>query len=479
MAALVTRHGYPIEEHFVTTPDGYILGMFRIPHGKNASSHNASKPPVLLQHALLDSSFAYVCNLPNESLGYILADEGYDVWFGNNRGNKYSTNHTHLDPKEKDFWKFTYDDMALTDLPTEVDYITSVTGASQISYVGHSEGTIQAFAGFSQNQTLASKIRVFIALAPVAYVYHIKTTFMQIICKLDLDEMLVLFGDKSFLPSTSIISKLAPGICDTLPMGCADILELVVGPARNINTVCFVLPSVWPVGLIPTHVARQRSLISFFCGVQQTRLPVYVGETPSGTSVQNMVHWCQGMREDKFRMYNYESRIENMKHYNQTTPPEYKLADLKVPTVLLSGGHDYLADPKDVSVAMLLTWRPVLMCGVFPSQSAFMNRCNASRRRWSHRPFLNHTKLTTLLTWTLRGLLTPLMKCTLTSSHTWVKLQRCPFNPSSSQTNPPQHSTFCGRKSPNSMHQLSLLLLPARHYTPCRQAFNKHHATCP
>ena len=88
------------------------------------------------------------------------------------------------------------------------------------------------------------------------------------------------------------------------------------------------------------------------------------------------------------------------------------------------------------------------MCGVFPSQSAFMNRCNASRRRWSHRPFLNHTKLTTLLTWTLRGLLTPLMKCTLTSSHTWVKLQRCPFNPSSSQTNPPQHSTFCGHASP-------------------------------
>ncbi len=86
MAALVTRHGYPIEEHFVETVDGYILGMFRIPHGRNATASNASKPPVLLQHALLDSSFAFVCNLPNESLGYLLADAGYDVWFGNNRG---------------------------------------------------------------------------------------------------------------------------------------------------------------------------------------------------------------------------------------------------------------------------------------------------------------------------------------------------------------------------------------------------------
>ena len=237
MAALVTRHGYTIEQHFVTTSDGYILGMFRIPHGINATTHNASKPPVLLQHALLDSSFAYVCNLPNESLGYILADAGYDVWFGNNRGNVYSTNHTHLDPKDREFWQFTFDDMALTDLPAEIDYITSVTGAPQISYVGHSEGTIQAFAGFSHNHTLAAKVRVFIALAPVAYVFNIRATFLQLIAKLDLDEFLLLFGDKSFLPSDSIISKIAPGLCKTLPMGCADVLEIIVGPARNINNV--------------------------------------------------------------------------------------------------------------------------------------------------------------------------------------------------------------------------------------------------
>lgn len=200
MTALVTRHGYTIEEHFVTTSDGYILGMFRIPHGRNTTTHNASKPPVLLQHALLDSSFAYVCNLPNESLGYILADAGYDVWFGNNRGNQYSTNHTTLATDSREFWEFTYDDMALTDLPAEFDYVAAVTGAAQISYVGHSEGTIQAFAGFSRNQTLAKMARVFVALAPVAYVYHIKSVFTQLMCKLDVDELFVLFGDKSFLP---------------------------------------------------------------------------------------------------------------------------------------------------------------------------------------------------------------------------------------------------------------------------------------
>lgn len=31
---LITSKGYPGEAHWVQTPDGYILGLHRIPHGK-------------------------------------------------------------------------------------------------------------------------------------------------------------------------------------------------------------------------------------------------------------------------------------------------------------------------------------------------------------------------------------------------------------------------------------------------------------
>jgi hypothetical protein len=53
---IVQWWGYPCEEHRAQTADGYILTLFRIPpkHGGGLK-----RPPVLLQHGLLDSSFTY------------------------------------------------------------------------------------------------------------------------------------------------------------------------------------------------------------------------------------------------------------------------------------------------------------------------------------------------------------------------------------------------------------------------------------
>lgn len=194
MFEMAETRGYYMEEHFVTTPDGYILNMFRIPNGKKSRNTADSKPAVILQHGLLDSSFTWVNNFEDESLAYILADAGFDVWMGNNRGNRYGRNHTTLVPDtDEQFWMFTWDEMASLDMPAMVHYVTDVAEVDSVGWVGHSEGTIQMFAaassltGFNKDNTFLhdaiKKINLFVALAPVAYVNNLASRAIQVLAK--------------------------------------------------------------------------------------------------------------------------------------------------------------------------------------------------------------------------------------------------------------------------------------------------------
>ena len=72
---------------------------------------------------------------------------------------------------------YRFDQHAQIDLPAMLDYVLKVTGQKQLFYVGHSQGTIMGFAGFTFNQSLASRVKAFFALAPVAYIKHIKGAF--------------------------------------------------------------------------------------------------------------------------------------------------------------------------------------------------------------------------------------------------------------------------------------------------------------
>lgn len=56
---IIKRWGYPVETHYVTTEDGYILTLFRIPYGKKSALKQPGKP-VLLQHGYKATSQCFI-----------------------------------------------------------------------------------------------------------------------------------------------------------------------------------------------------------------------------------------------------------------------------------------------------------------------------------------------------------------------------------------------------------------------------------
>ena len=111
MDEIAERNGYLSEEHNVTTSDGYILGVWRIPGKFNDSAGPKSKPPVLLMHGIENDMMNFVFNYPHVAPAFVLAEAGYDVWIGNNRGSRFSQHHKTLKTNTKEFWDFDWEDM--------------------------------------------------------------------------------------------------------------------------------------------------------------------------------------------------------------------------------------------------------------------------------------------------------------------------------------------------------------------------------
>ncbi|KAK3091623.1 hypothetical protein FSP39_021332 [Pinctada imbricata] len=317
---LITSKGYPCEEHEVVTEDGYILGVQRIPRGRNQPVTNKTRPVVLLQHGFMMCSSCWVENLANESLGFMLADAGMDVWMANSRGNTYSKKHKTLDPKKLEFWNFSFDEMAKYDLPATIDYVLQQTNQKQLYYVGHSQGTVIGFITFGWPE-VASKVKTFFALAPYAYSSHMRSPirYLSPLAR-DVKALYAFLGNGEFLSNTQINKFLGRDFCaqKQLDIICENVLFLVGG-----------------YDLKATNVSR---------------IPVYVSEHPAGSSTQNLVHYAQEVLSGKFQMYDFGSKKENEKHYNQSTPPEYDPSKVEIPIALFTGGHDALADPADVKL---------------------------------------------------------------------------------------------------------------------------------
>ena len=309
----LSRYGISVEEHFVHTDDGYILRAFRLPR--------PSRPVVLLQHGILASSWCWLVNTPEKSLAILLWQMGYDVWLPNSRGNTFSRNHTTLKPfLNKEFWNFTFDDMATFDVMANIRYALNVSSKQTLTYVGWSQGTTQMFiAAQGQHKEYLSKhVNLFVALSPVTYLKYQTSILLEVAKDFRLGVLLEkLFPYDVF--SWSELPTMASWLCKvTFEKVCKITIDVVCGHSPHDNGKAI------------------NNLAAHF---------------PAGTSVKDFDHFEQFLISERFGRYDY-GRSGNMKEYGVPEPPSYNVSAAEVNIALFRGSQDTLADPSDVRLLL-------------------------------------------------------------------------------------------------------------------------------
>jgi len=251
--------------------------------------------------------------------GYVLADQGYDVWLGNSRGNTYSRKHATLDPEELEYWNFSYDELGRYDLPASVDYILETTGQKKLSYVGYSLGCTLFFISAVENPDFNDKIEMMIGLGPTSRVTQMRNVF-KFLAPLDGALRLIVkwFNIGLFLPTDGFSSRLLQFISYTSRVGTAT--------AQLVNF----------------------SVFGFSDTTDLSMVHVLVGHYPAGGSARTVSQFFENYNSGgKFARFNYGPE-GNLKHYGTEVAPEYNLRLVTAPVHLFYGITDGVVTPEDV-----------------------------------------------------------------------------------------------------------------------------------
>jgi len=207
---------------------------------------------------MLDTSATWVLNDPSESLGFILKDQGFDVWMANSRGNHYSG--------EPPSWHFSWDEHATLDIPATIKKVRDVTGSDKVGLVAHSQGAAASLEWLST--AVGSAGVPFVGLlAPVTHLKHQDSKLFGLMGSLHMDAVLKALPDGPFTFDSSTIHGMLGFICKTVPSLCHDFASALFGPTK-------------------------------YCNESQTSR--YASHWPDRSSRTNMAHWIGNVRSGEF-----------------------------------------------------------------------------------------------------------------------------------------------------------------------------------
>ena len=298
-----------VEDHLVRTEDNYILTLHRIKPIQGTENGKV----VYLHHGLLMCSDVWCCQTDrNKNLPFVLHDLGYEVWMGNNRGNKYSTAHLYHAPKSNKFWDFSIDEFACFDIPNSIEFVLDFCKVEKLICVGFSQGSAQMFASFSLNEKLNDKVSHFIAIAPAMTPKRLHNRIADTFAKLSPTLMYLFFGRNIILPSAVTWQRtIHPKIFNKL---------IDIG-----NRILFNWKS--------SNITKEQKIACY-------------AKLYSTTSVKSIVHWFQILRSQKFCMFEESDDMFNSLTRPYLVPTFPTRTNIKIPILLVYGGSDLLVDIK-------------------------------------------------------------------------------------------------------------------------------------
>lgn len=314
----VSKHGYSVEDYQVETADGYKLTLFRM----NSTKCDGKKEiPVLLGHGIAQNAIAWTDLGNSGSVAYNLADQGYDVWVANFRGNRYANTHIKYTTSDSEFWDYCSDDRGLSDLPAIVDKVLEITGAPKLNYIGVSEGARSFFILCSSKPEYQKKISLAITMAPVTWINNLKNVMVKVALK---SPQAVVDAINDLIDKDASIKKV-----ESMP---DNVMNIKCSTKLKSKSLCHYIHKLLSKENYLKEPGMEGKLFA---------------NLPEPITVKNLMYYSQQLRKAVFQKYDYGEE-KNLKLYEQKKPPQYDMTKVDVPVVIIYSKNDFVVNSKAI-----------------------------------------------------------------------------------------------------------------------------------
>ncbi|CAI2369452.1 unnamed protein product [Moneuplotes crassus] len=302
--------GFGYEEYQVTTQDGYILTLMRIPNGPESPSDIINKEPILMSHGAFAAAEIFTNLGEVDSSSFYLANQGKDVWLYNIRGNIYSREHVSLDPASDDeYWEF-YMDTVRYDYMACVDFILDITGYSQTAILADSlGGATLGIALALEPEYFSSRTSIVILMTPALMMRHTNAPIYTLLGNypwiLETVRMLGInvVGDDNYLAR-----EISHQACLTIHPVCSLLFSLFVAD-KNLSAL------------------------------DDDSMDIFLPRSLNGVAIRVLEHLFQSIRTSQLTYF--DLGVEgNLEAYGTELPPQIPLENINTPLALMWGEFD-------------------------------------------------------------------------------------------------------------------------------------------